>query len=362
MNLHTKNPFCAALARFSRCVSKTTPTPFWRSRWAAVAMLSVVSAAAITYLAAHMQSFTVLDGTDRYVVSTLSTDPAEAVEVAGLSVGEYDQVRRAGTYNELTIDRSFVVNVTVDGVTTAVRMTDGTVGDALEQAGVNLAGYRLINAQTTDAASDGLDICVESALSYTERTEVETLSYKTETQYTTSLPKGKVQVVQKGENGSITRVCRDTVVDGEVTATVVLSETREEPVNEIRRVGTRVGVALSEAPYAIELNESGQPVNYQKVMSGTCTAYTSDRGLAGTHTSTGRPVAVGIVAVDPSVIPYGTELYIVSADGSYVYGYAIAGDTGGAMRSGRALCDLYMDTYEGCIAFGRRKMNVYILN
>ncbi len=339
--------------------------PFWRSRWVAVAMLSVVSAAAITFLASHMQSFTVRDGAERYVISTLSTDPTEALAVAGLSVGEYDQVRRAGDYNELTIDRSFIVRLTVDGVTTAVRMTDGTVGDALQQAGVNLAGYRLINAQVTDAASDGLDICVESALSYAERTEVETLDYDVETRYTATLPKGRVKVVQSGREGTLTRTLRDTVVDGEVTESVVLDEVREEPVNEIREVGTFVGggsTPMSAAPQSVVLDEAGLPLSYSRVLTGKCTAYTSDRGMAGKRTASGRAAAVGVVAVDPREIPYGTELYITSADGSYIYGYAIAGDTGSAMLSGRALCDLYMDTYEQCIAFGRRTMNVYVLN
>lgn len=364
-------PFARLLIKKSASRSDSSPaepratlTFGGRGRLAAIAMLSVVSAAAISFLAAHMQSFTVLDGEDRYVVSTLSTDPADAVQVAGLSMGEYDEVRCIGGSNEVAIDRSFVVHVTVDGVTTAVRMTDGTVGDALEQMGVNLAGYRLINAQLTDSASDGLDICVESVVSYAERTENQTLAYETEIQYTDTLPKGEEKVVQAGQNGSLTRVWRDTMVDGEVSATVLLSEDRTEPVNEIRQVGTYVAprsAVLSTAPGGLTLDANGQPLEYQRVLTGTCTAYTSDRGLAGTRTSTGRTASVGVVAVDPSVIPYGTELYIVSADGSYVYGYAVAGDTGGAMLSGHALCDLFMNTYEECIAFGRRQMNVYIL-
>ena len=36
----------------------------------------------------------------------------------------------------------------------------------------------------------------------------------------------------------------------------------------------------------------------------------------------------GVIAVDPTVIPYGTKMYIESADGKYIYGYAIAGDCG----------------------------------
>ena len=49
------------------------------------------------------------------------------------------------------------------------------------------------------------------------------------------------------------------------------------------------------------------------------TAYTG-----GGITATGAPAAVGRVAVNPNVIPYGTKLYIASPDGSIVYGYAIA--------------------------------------
>lgn len=336
--------------------------PFWRSRLAALAMLSVVSAAAVTVLVLHMQSFTVRDGAKRYVVSTLSGDPAEAVRLAGVSVGEDDAITRLGDGNELTIDRAFTVSVTVDGEVREVRMTSGTVGDALERAGVDMAGYRLVNAQFSDAASDGLDICLVSAVTYNEYTETEPIPCQTQVQYTTALAKGCVKILQPGSDGQIVRTYRETLEDGVVVSRVVLSETRTEPTPRIQQVGTQLGVAMSPAPRAIALDAAGQPVNYSQVFTGTCTAYTNDRGLAGTHTSTGRVAAVGVVAVDPRIIPYGSELYIVSADGSYVYGYAIAGDTGGAARAGRIVADLFMNTYEECILFGRRPMNVYVLN
>ncbi len=55
-------------------------------------------------------------------------------------------------------------------------------------------------------------------------------------------------------------------------------------------------------------------------------------------------------------------LYICSADGSYVYGYAVAEDTGGALMSGEAIVDLYMDTLEECTAFGRQDVIINVLN
>ena len=53
----------------------------------------------------------------------------------------------------------------------------------------------------------------------------------------------------------------------------------------------------------------------------------------------------------------GREVLIVAADGSVVYGTAVAADTG--VRGN--IVDLYYDTYQQCINFGRRTCNVYIL-
>ena len=89
----------------------------------------------------------------------------------------------------------------------------------------------------------------------------------------------------------------------------------------------------------------------------TATAYTSGYGGADNCTATGTAVRKGVVAVDKNVIPLGTKMYIVSSDGSVVYGMATAEDTG--VRGNKV--DLYYDTYQQCINFGRRSCTVYIL-
>ena len=65
------------------------------------------------------------------------------------------------------------------------------------------------------------------------------------------------------------------------------------------------------------------------------------------------PAKHGIIAVDPHVIPYGTRVYIPG------YGFAVAGDTGGAIIGNRI--DLFMDSYHDAISFGRRNVEMYIL-
>ncbi len=83
------------------------------------------------------------------------------------------------------------------------------------------------------------------------------------------------------------------------------------------------------------------------------TAYTGD-----TITATGTvPVrdseGISTIAVDPSIIPLGSLLYV---DG---YGYAIAADTGGAIQGN--IIDLYLNSYDECMNWGRQNVSVYLI-
>lgn len=98
-------------------------------------------------------------------------------------------------------------------------------------------------------------------------------------------------------------------------------------------------------------------VSATSVMYVSATAYTAYcPGCSGT-TATGIDLRANpdakVVAVDPSIIPLGTKLYIEG------YGYAVAGDTGGAIR-GRHI-DLFMPSREDALMWGRRTVKVTIL-
>lgn len=113
-----------------------------------------------------------------------------------------------------------------------------------------------------------------------------------------------------------------------------------------------------EVPEWLELDENGIPVSYSNVLTGRSCAYTAKPTAL---MSTGKAVFQGYVAVDPRVIPYGTEMYIIADDGT-VYGYAIAADTGTTVRRGKIVVDLFMNEYDDCIQWGNRAVSVYILN
>ena len=63
---------------------------------------------------------------------------------------------------------------------------------------------------------------------------------------------------------------------------------------------------------------SGEVLTYTHTMVVEATAYTKTDAGCDDWTSTGTPARYGAIAVDPSVIPYGTRMYIVSNDGAYV--------------------------------------------
>ncbi|MBQ9268834.1 MAG: G5 domain-containing protein [Oscillospiraceae bacterium] len=100
---------------------------------------------------------------------------------------------------------------------------------------------------------------------------------------------------------------------------------------------------------------SGDVLYYSESFTVEATAYTG-----GGTTATGTPARYGAIAVDPDVIPYGTRMYIVSNDGYWIYGEATAEDCGGAING--YIIDLYFDSYDTCIQFGRRDCTVYILD
>ncbi|HIW73628.1 MAG TPA: G5 domain-containing protein [Firmicutes bacterium] len=332
-----------------------------RSRWFAASALAVVSAVLITAVALNMNAVTVVAGDVSRVVLTLDDNPHRALSSAGVTLNEGDEVLSVNGGDVVRVSRAFDVQVTADGITTVLRMTDGTVAEALERANVTLGEFDRLNEEADAAVSAGMAIRVDR-VEYEEYTETETVAYTSAVQYTGSLARGKTQVKQAGEDGVKTLTYRKCIENGEVVGTeLVDEEITTPPVQEIILKGTSTHLPVSEVPYELELDAKGQPVNYTAVYSGSATAYTNDRGLAGNYTASGRKAGVGVVAVNPNIIPYGTELYIVSADGSWVYGYAIAGDTGGALMSGHCIVDLFFETWEECSQFGRRNMNVYVI-
>ncbi len=270
---------------------------------------------------------------------------------------------------KIFIKRAFSVDINFDGETKRVFLAKGTVADALEKADISIG--------EDDIVSPSLDTKLNSftkikifRVKFSIKSETQEIPYETEIIKDSNMYVGEEKIVTEGINGEKYAFFTEKYVDGELEETVFSREkVIKEPVNEVKKVGTKQRATLAafknngapisdlKVPSDLNLDKNGVPVDYEYCISGKATAYTGDPA-----TSTGRKPMPGHIAVDPNEIPYGTELYVVSADGSYVYGYCIAADTGGFVEMGNTDIDLYMDNEDMCYDWGNRNVKIYVLS
>lgn len=174
-----------------------------------------------------------------------------------------------------------------------------------------------------------------------------------------------IAVMSVEEDASIAVMAAPDAMEAPVEASVEASDEADEDDSGIPEDITlddetapeEGAVSLLDLPEWLSFDENGVPTEYVNVLTGNACAYTADPDAL---MSTGKPVFQGYVAVDPDIIPYGSELYIVAEDGE-VYGYAIAADTGYSVRKGHIIVDLFMNEYDDCIQWGNKPVNVYVL-
>ena len=153
-------------------------------------------------------------------------------------------------------------------------------------------------------------------------------------------------VVSPGQAGEKVVTYRLTLHDGvEVAREVVGEEITVQPVEEVVCRGA-----------GGELVIDGETYNSSRGINMRATAYTTEN-KSWKRTASGTTARVGAVAVDRDVIPLGTKLYIVAADGTWCYGIATAEDTG--VKGNKV--DIFLNTYNECIYFGVRDAVVYVL-
>lgn len=307
------------------------------------------------------------DGTVETVAAHYGDTVGDALDAAGVEVDADDELTPpapSAALDGMTVKvrRRCSITVNADGKTVAALVHQGTVSAALKEAGVSLAPSDRLSADAEDRITEGMSISVIRVLQR-ETTETQPVAFKTVKVSDPTLSSGKTKVKTDGKNGVKTIVKSETLTDGKVAESKVVSESvTQTPVDRVVLVGTKSAETKKSAAASATsaagtfVDRDGNTVKYRKYFTGRCTAYTG-----GGTTSTGKPAAVGLVAVNPSLIPYGTRLYIASPDGKTVYGYAVAADTGGGAKSGRILADLYYNTLNQCVNFGVRNMRIYIL-
>ena len=323
-----------------------------------LALLALISQAALA------KTYVVTDG-DRVVTYTAFTeDPQEVLTQLGLSLNQNDTYTTQAVEGAaaITVCRAQKITVHYHGQTTLVTSFGETAGELLSRLGLDVTGEDVVSHGLEEETYDGMELRVD-------RPEILRQVYTAAIPHPVSrcsdptLPAGTEAVLTPGSDGEMRCTAEITYLGGQEAGRQVLSETvTRQPVAEIIAVGTGSAPTVSEKPVIADGRitlPTGEVLTYTRTDTVRATAYThTDRGC-DTVTATGTRVHRGTAAVDPRFIPYGTRMFIVSSDGTYVYGIAAAEDCGGDIKGDRM--DLYLPTHAQCTAFGRRVCTVYFL-
>lgn len=182
---------------------------------------------------------------------------------------------------------------------------------------------------------------------------------------TPDLPKGQERVARKGVDGQHTAIYEQTWVSGQLVTSQYVEEITSTSVDEIVEQGTAVtSVDADNKVVNVTTNAdgsgyltfaSGGTMKFSKAVQVTATAYTAGYDGVDHTTATGTFVHKGVAAVDKRVFPLGSDLYVMAK--GMEYGLTKAEDTG---MKGQKI-DLYLESYQQCIQFGRRSATVYLL-
>jgi resuscitation-promoting factor RpfB len=280
-----------------------------------------VPASAITIQRA--MSVNIVDGDQTRSIETTAATVGEALFEAGVTLFLADEVTpdlNAPVNANLTvnINRSQPLSIVADGVTLETRTQGSTVQDALIGARVVLMGLDYAIPAENTLLQAGMTIRV---IRVNEIVEVEqsVIPFEAVYQSDNTLELDQERVVQEGQNGITATNIRIRYENGiEVSRSPEQSSVAREPLNRVIAYGTNIILRTIDTPDG--------PKEYWRVLRMYATSY-HPAALGGDDvTATGRKLTKGVVAIDPKIIPYGTQVYVAG------YGVGVAADTGGPRK------------------------------
>lgn len=322
----------------------------WLCRCLTLMLLLTVTVAGATGWAQALYLFSDGDGSAAVLDETHSGIDSVLLNLETGKSGE-NAMLTAGT----------LVTVRHGGETITATARQETVKAFLERMDIlpgsrEMVGIELMENSVMLTISDHLTVFERM----TEKAEHETV-YRD----TPDLPKGEERVARKGMDGQHTAIYEQTWVSGELVTSQYVEEISTTSVTEVVERGTAVSYVEPDDKLVNVTTQSdgsgyltfasGGTMKFSKAVTVTATAYTAGYDGVGTRTATGTTVHKGVAAVDKRVFPLGSDLYVVAK--GMEYGLTRAEDTG--MKGPKI--DLYMESYQECIQFGRRTGTVYLL-
>ena len=298
-----------------------------------------------------------IDGKEETFV-TYKRTVKDVLNTQGVVVNPKDKVQPALNSNvsegdTISIKRAVSVEVIVGDKKIEIETAEDTIEDMLEVEKEELKDQGIEYDAGVDEVTPALDSKIEENLQVNlvnveVKSELakEAIDFDVIVEEDSSLESGLEETRQEGAAGEKEVVYEVVYKNGvEFSKSVKSSKVVAEPVNKIVAQGTR----------RVFASRDGQLLDYKSVLYCESTAY-SGGGVTATGTVPVRdPNGISTIAVDPSVIPLGSLVYVEG------YGKAVAADTGGAIKGN--IIDVYVNSEQEAYSSWGRKYNVpvYIL-
>lgn len=219
-----------------------------------------------------------------------------------------------------------------------------TLGEFLSENGVTLNAAQQENLYLDGVIDEDMTLSAD-VVSYADRTEEYEIGFDTQYRSTYDLPEGESRYIQQGVNGTQVKKYSVCYVNGEEIGSEVIEDyVSSYPTDAIVETG------VAEKTF---IDSNGVARRYSYYIDVLATCYHT-----GGYTATGLPADEGVIAVDPSVIPLGSYVYVTGDYGDF--GERIAADTGGNIVGNKIDVCLSPDN-PYAYGFGWRSMRVYFL-
>ncbi|SCH36572.1 MULTISPECIES: 3D domain-containing protein [unclassified Romboutsia] len=262
-----------------------------------------------------------------------------------------------GGYSVLNKEITLVVN----GEERKISTFKSNVEELLDAENIKYDKNDIISQKLDTKLNDGMKVEVIDVIEEVVK-ESKSVPYEITVIEDNNLLKGETKVEEEGKTGENELVYKIVYHNGKQVEKTFLEEVvSSEPTNKVIKKGTKVEeiqVASSRGESTrqntkhtntVSSTSSNQSSN-GKYMSVVATAYTG-HGI----TATGTTPKWGTIAVDPSIIPYGTKVYIPQFNKTF-----IAEDCGGAIKGNKI--DIYMNNEDSVYNWGRKTIDIYIVN
>lgn len=231
------------------------------------------------------------------------------------------------------------ITIISNGEILALETTENFVGDALTAAGVQWSTSDILLPPALASIEDGEVITLHRS-EKTTLTRVVPIPFETTVLKNSRLRLGSEVELRSGVRGARNETVRVEMIDGVPHEEIVSAEVILEPVSRKVYRGTRdTGRTVS----SVEMEATAYTAGAE-----SCWPYVDGK------TATMQAAGYGVAAVDPTVVPLGTRLYVEG------YGFAVASDIGGDIKGNRI--DLFMPELRTARKFGRRDVTVHLLD